>query len=848
MHAVVSAKPPHIDADGSSPEAEPEEASLMVAMSSSTRTLVTRTGRLKLVHDGTSRKKDWAHDVQGNETVTTSASDAGAFSKSGPRQVAAPSDGARRIASIEFNVIEVSCREDEGSIHVPLVRAGDLSQRITWPWRAKNANVDPRLFGRLPQSGSVVFEEGQALATIELGIPDDSRWNAECVYFAELASTDRSLANQNDTTVLLGVNRHVRVYSLNAQTFPAAAYGELGDPCDETQVSAYKLSWRFVEHLFMQMRGTTQMGLGLSLVPPIMYYISQINFALLVNCGLAINSGKADCSVGGVDLAFIADSAVGHGFEYIILWWVGLVMVIIVIMQHITETIFRLLRLGGKATIKLRADILLTMLNLSDQASEEFDHGDIEKCLDTQADTAVRMVWLNAFKLIGQCGLLLAEVFLSSQIILRTRVLHGASVVLLFCPLVMALAVVVAFHVRRRTLRKMFWNTFEAEEHCAAFVNKAAYGRSVVRSYRQAWCFVECFKGLHRDYNARNLLANAHIAHTLWGLSYVFLMARLAVLIIGGRKVVKGYMSAGEFLVLLKAVDSIGKDLSAAAKTTSEILLGSVAVQKLAKVLNADTYRFEMRKKVSVQDELREQHAGDDAICIREVRYAYPDAQHGDSKLLAPLDLELPTGEVICFCDLEGGAGMSIGTNTLFNIIAGRLQSTAGRVLVPKRWKVIYVPVMPILFDGTLMYNLMFGAHDGKQEEVVWDMCRRLGLSASLIGRGDFDIGAEAQNLRFSDRVIVSIARAVMSDVDVLLLSSALDILGESLAAQVIDCLKEVSRTHGIHHHLPAHLRHRKTTIYRSKFQSLQDRATVKVRVDDSATTSASTSMALDVV
>jgi len=828
------------DPDGSVPQPEPEEATPTDPMPSFTQTIVTKSGRLKMVHEGTGRTQDWVHCVSGARSVDSvwkCAPDgsihltATRVSENGPAMVVSPSDSSGRVASIEFNILEVSCREEEGSIYVPLRRVGDLSQRVAWPWRAKNGSVDDRLYRNLPQSGCVVFEVDQALATIELGIPNDGRWNAECVYFVELVSADPTLTQQHGISVFLGVNRQVRIYSLNSQTFPAAAYGQLGDTCDEAQVNEYKLSWKFVEHVFTQIPNETKWGVGLSLVPPIMYYISQLNFALLVNCGLAVRTGTADCSVGGVDWGFIADSSFGDASEYIILWWVGFMTVIIVIIQHITETMFRHLRLGGKATIKVRADILLTMLNLSDEASERFDNGDIEKCLDTEADAAVRMVWLNTFRLLTQCGDLLAEVVLSTQIILRRGEVRGSTAVLLVCPLLMALAVLIVFYFRRERLRTMFWKTFEAEEHCAAFVNKAAYGRPVVRSYRQAWCFVECFKDLHRHLNAKNIEARSYTAHTLWALNYIFLAARLAVLFVGGRQVIEGNMSAGEFLVLLKAVGRFGSDLAAAANTQSEIMLGSVAVQKLANVLNAETYRFQARKKVLVQDELREQHAKDDLICLRDVRCAYPDCQLGDFASLPPLELELPTGEVICFCDLEGGSGMPIGTNTLFNIIAGRLQPATGRVVVPKRWQIVYVPVVPILFDGTLMYNLMFGAQQGKQEEVVWDICRRLGLSASLIGKGDFDVGSDAQNLRFSDRVIVSVARALMSDVDLLLLSSALDVLGEVLATQVIDCLREISRTHGIHHHLPMHLRHRKTTIYRSKFQSLQDRATVKVRV-----------------
>mmetsp|Transcript_9732 Transcript_9732/g.27726 ORF Transcript_9732/g.27726 Transcript_9732/m.27726 type:complete len:134 (+) Transcript_9732:1-402(+) len=90
--------------------------------------------------------------------------------------------------------------------------------------------------------------------------------------------------------------------------------------------------------------------------------------------------------------------------------------------------------------------------------------------------------------------------------------------------------------------------------------------------------------------------------------------------------------------------------------------------------------------------------------------------------------------------------------------------------------------------------------------------------------------------MKFSDRVVVSIARALLSGVDVLLLSSALDVLGQEHAKQVIEYLKEFSQRHGLgHEDLPPQLHHRKTMVYRSKFPGLQDLAEYQIQASELA-------------
>merc|ERR1712008_51129 len=181
--------------------------------------------------------------------------------------------------------------------------------------------------------------------------------------------------------------------------------------------------------------------------------------------------------------------------------------------------------------------------------------------------------------------------------------------------------------------------------------------------------------------------------------------------------------------------------------------------------------------------------------------------------------------------------------NTLFQIMSRAVVPQTGRVLMPYQWSIVYVPVVPILFDGTLMYNLLF-RDTQKTRESVWNICRALGMSPELLEQDDYDVGSSGEYMRFSDRVIVSITRALTNDVDLLLISSALDVLGQNRAVKVLRYLRQYSERRGLpEEQLPHVLRHPKTVIYTTKYRMLQEQAAHRIGVPEQLARDASLSL-----
>merc|ERR1712107_298652 len=108
----------------------------------------------------------------------------------------------------------------------------------------------------------------------------------------------------------------------------------------------------------------------------------------------------------------------------------------------------------------------------------------------------------------------------------------------------------------------------------------------------------------------------------------------------------------------------------------------------------------------------------------------------------------------------------------------------------------------------------------------VWSACRGVGMSPELIGNEDLDVGTDGEKLKMSDRLCVCIVRALLHDVDFLLLSSVVDVLGQHHGRQALAYLRRYVQCRGLpdsSHVLPQLMRHRRLIIYATKVATLEE-------------------------
>jgi ATP-binding cassette subfamily B protein len=182
--------------------------------------------------------------------------------------------------------------------------------------------------------------------------------------------------------------------------------------------------------------------------------------------------------------------------------------------------------------------------------------------------------------------------------------------------------------------------------------------------------------------------------------------------------------------------------------------------------------------------------------------YRYPDAA---TPALDGIDLDVSPGETVAFVGPSGS-----GKSTMLNAVLGFIRPTGGHLLLDgvdmqtldlrtARAFVSVVPQEPVLFEGSIRENVVYGLHD-VPDAAVLDALRdanALDIVESLPDGWDTRIGERGARLSGGQRQRFAIARALIRDPRILLLdeaTSALDSASEALVKEALDRLM-VGRT-----------------------------------------------------
>ena len=260
-------------------------------------------------------------------------------------------------------------------------------------------------------------------------------------------------------------------------------------------------------------------------------------------------------------------------------------------------------------------------------------------------------------------------------------------------------------------------------------------------------------------------------AKHLPGLFYLPSLSLAVVLFFGGREVIAGNLTYGEFalfttllLQLVWPLESMGWIINLAQRALAS------AGRSFAWLEGIET--------LPEPSEPKTLPSGRIGVRFEAVRFAYGD----EGETLRGIDLEVEPGEVVAVC---GGTGS--GKTTLLNLLPRFYDPTAGRVLVggvdardlslaDLRKAVAVVTQRPILFSVPLRENLLGGRPDADWDEVL-AASEAAGVASFVDDLPDgYDtlIGERGVNLSGGQRQRVALARALIAGGRVLVLDDPL--------------------------------------------------------------------------
>ena len=317
--------------------------------------------------------------------------------------------------------------------------------------------------------------------------------------------------------------------------------------------------------------------------------------------------------------------------------------------------------------------------------------------------------------------------------------------------------------------------------------DESIVGMEMVQAFGREAEVKERFRERAEGVRAASLREAVVEARYLPGLTFLPSMAIASVLFFGGRDVINGNLTIGEFVLF----NSLLLQLVWPLEALGWIL--NLAQRAIASASRAFAWLDAVRPLPEVEQPAQLPEGGLD-VRFEDVCFAYA----GGSPVLCDLDLEIKSGSIVAVCG-ETGSGKS----TMLNLLSRFYDPDTGSVSVggvevsdlrkaDLRTAVALVTQRPVLFSLPLRDNLCAARPDATEEEMI-AACEVAGVAAFIDDLPDgYDtlIGERGVNLSGGQRQRVALARALISSARVLVLDDPLSAVDTETEERIVRALR----------------------------------------------------------
>lgn len=270
----------------------------------------------------------------------------------------------------------------------------------------------------------------------------------------------------------------------------------------------------------------------------------------------------------------------------------------------------------------------------------------------------------------------------------------------------------------------------------------------------------------------------------------------------GGRLVINGAMTPGEFFALMTSLVVAYDPIKRIGKVNSTVQQGMAAATRVFAILD-------VKPAISDAPEATALPPFKNSIDFSQVRLRYDDG----TEALTDINLRVPSGQTLAIVGHSGG-----GKTTLTNLVPRFLEVSGGSITIDGhdirqvtmqslRDNIAMVTQQTILFNDTVRNNIAYGSFDCREEDLIRaaEAAHALSFINELPKGFDTTIGEGGARLSGGERQRISIARALLKNAPILILdeaTSALDTESEREVQSALENLMKNRTTFVIAHRL----------------------------------------------
>ena len=365
-----------------------------------------------------------------------------------------------------------------------------------------------------------------------------------------------------------------------------------------------------------------------------------------------------------------------------------------------------------------------------------------------------------------------------------------------------------------KAMGRRFYRANQTYSAMSDTVQETFAGIRVVKSFVKEWWFNKKFGRANDDYRDANmdLIKIYGIFFPL--VSFFAGLTTLLLLLIGGRRVVLGYLTAGELVALFSYLQMLIWPLMGAGFMVNMIQRGAASMGRINELLHSEPSikdpllpQSEMKKNVPV-------------IEIRNLSFAYTAA----NQVLNDISLTVPSGAVLGILG-RTGSGKSTLLKTLTRMVDPPAASVFVRGVDVKEMKLRDLrglfgvsPQDSYLFSDSIKNNIAYGSRDDENPDI--SLLTQAALTSALDGDlasfaegWDTLIGERGLTLSGGQKQRVAIARAVLSAPEILVLDDAFSAVDAETEKRILNGILEQRHPQGNNVKTTIIISHRVSTL-----------------------------------